>query len=330
MPGTKTFFLAAGLALSLAAPASADLARAVETQILPGYSALASTTQALAEATAASCDPAAIRPAYGAAFDAWMQVGHLRLGPGELAAITIAFWPDTRSATPRALNRMIADQDPLGTDPAEYVQVSAAARGFFALDTLVFDPDPAGDPAYRCALTATVAADLAAQAKALDAGWREGFAATLTTAGEAGNSTYLAPEEAVQALYTQLLAGLEFTEDQRLARPLDSFDKPHPKRAEAWRSARSLPNIRASLKAQRALAVALADAPIPLTEAAFDAADAAASVVVDPGFQDITDAQAWFRADVLRQRVLEIRQAVEAELGAQLGVAAGFNSADGD
>ena len=330
MLNTKTVLLSVGLVLSLAAPLRADVARALETQILPGYAGFASATKALAEAAQADCDPAAIKPAYDAAFDAWLQVGHLRLGPGEVAAITIAFWPDTRGATLRALDRMIADQDPVGRDATDYAQVSAAARGFFALDALVFDPEPKGDAAYRCALTATVAADLAAQAATLEQDWRDGFAQVLTTAGQPGNATYLAPEEATQALYTQLLAGLEFTEDQRLGRPLDSFDAPHPRRAEAWRSDRSLPNIRASLTAQRALALALADAPLPASEAAFDAAEAAAEVVADPGLQDIDDAQAWFRADVLRQRVQAIRQAVEAELGAQLGVSAGFNSADGD
>ncbi|MFV0303000.1 MAG: imelysin family protein [Paracoccus sp. (in: a-proteobacteria)] len=326
----KTIMLAAGLALSLAVPSRADLARAVETQILPGFADFTATAATLAETAKGSCDPAAIRPAYDAAFDAWLQVAHLRLGPGETMILSIAFWPDTRGATPRALDQMIADQDPVGTDPTEYAQVSAAARGFFALEALVFDPEPQGDAAYRCALTATVAADLARQAAKLDQDWRDGFATVLTTAGQPGNAVYLAPEEAVRALYTQLLAGLEFTEDQRLGRPLDSFDMPHPRRAEAWRSGRSLPNIRASLRAERALALALADGPIPATEAAFDAAGRAADVVVDPGLQDIADAQAWFRADVLRQRVQAIRQAVAAELGAQLGVSAGFNSADGD
>lgn len=322
--------MSAGIALSMALPASADVARAVNDRILPGFDRFAGATQDLAGIAAQDCRAEAIRPAYDAAFDAWMQVGDLKLGPSETAALSIAFWPDKRGNTAKALARLIADQDPVAGDPADYAQVSAAARGLFALDTLAFEPEPAGDADYRCRLVATVAADLAAQALALAQDWRSGFAPLLVTAGQPGNATYLAPAEAVQALYTQLVAGLEFTEEQRLARPLDSFDQPHPRRAEAWRSGRSRDNVVEALRAQRALALALSDAPLPATEAAFDAAEEAASRIVDPGFQDIGDAQAWLRLDVLRQRVSAVRDAVRAELGTALGVSAGFNSADGD
>ncbi|AUH35485.1 signal peptidase [Paracoccus tegillarcae] len=326
---------ATSLSLLAGGTAIADVAQAVQDQILPGLSDFADATLDLADVAVTDCDVAAIQPAYDRAFDAWLQIGHLRLGPAETAVISIAFWPDKRGTTPRALAQMIADRDPIAEAAADYAQASAAARGFFALDALLFDEALSVDEdepamAYRCGLIATVAADLAAQADQLDRDWRDGFGQTLTTAGQPENAVYLAPEEAMQALYTQLMAGLEFTADQRLGRPLDSFDQPHPRRAEAWRSARSLPNIRASLEGQRALAAALSDAPIPVTQAAFDAAFAAADRVVDPGFQDITDAQAWFRLDVLRQRVQAVRTAVEAELGAALGVSAGFNSADGD
>ncbi|TRW98196.1 imelysin family protein [Paracoccus sp. M683] len=331
---TRPLFLATVLALGLAQPAAADVPRAVQDQILPGFADFAGAARQLADAAGADCDAQALRPAYDAAFDAWMRVGHLRLGPGETAVLSIAFWPDTRGAGSRALARLLADRDPVADDPVRYARESAAARGFFAFEALVFDDAYAAEEGaattYRCQLITTVAADLAAQAEALDRDWRDGFAPVLTSAGQPGNTIYLAPQEAVQALYTQLMVGLEFTEDQRLARPLDSFDNPHPKRAEAWRSARSLANLRASLAAQRALALALVDTPIPVTQAAFDAADQAAERIVDPGFQDIGDPQAWLRLDVLRQRVQAVRQAVEAEIGTALGVAAGFNSADGD
>lgn len=335
MPSLRSLLLAATLTILPWAPATADVAHAVEGQILPAMSEFADETRDLSAVAAASCEAGAIRPAYDAAFDAWLQIGHLRIGPSETAALSIAFWPDRRAATPRSLSQMIADRDPIAATAEGYAQASIAARGFFALEALLFDPALAagGDEAataYRCGLIATVAADLAAQADTLAQDWQDDFAKVLTSGGQPGNAVYLTPAEATQAVYTQLMAGLEFTADQRLARPLDSFDQPHPRRAEAWRLARSLPNIRASLAAQRALAVALSDAPLPATEAAFDAAFAAADQVVDPGFQDIADAQAWFRLDVLRQRVQAVRDAMQAELGAALGVSAGFNSADGD
>ena len=65
-------------------------------------------------------------------------------------------------------------------------------------------------------------------------------------AGEVGNTTYLDRTEARQTMFTQVVTGLEFLEEQRLGRPVGTFDAPHPERAEAVASGRSLANIRVS------------------------------------------------------------------------------------
>ena len=88
--------------------------------------------------------------------------------------------------------------------------------------------------------------------------------------------------------------------------------------------------ILAIFAGMRELARGLAEGPIPRTEAAFDAALAAARRIGDPTLQDIGDPQARIAAESLQQRVREIRDAVGAEIGAALGIAAGFNSLDGD
>lgn len=314
------------LSLATALPARADVATVLDRLILPGTRAFAATTSALADAAAADCTPATLLPPYNAAFDAWMAIAHLRIGPGEAAAPTIAFWPDPRGATPKALAHLAQDPAARLDDPTAFAQTSAAARGLLALDALLAAPPP-GD---ACGLTRAVARDLAAQADALDTAWRDSFAATLRSAGQPGNATYLSAAEAARALYTQMQTGLAFVADARLGRPLDTFDRPRPARAEAWRTARSLPNITGSLIALRDLARTLAPGPIPKTEAAFDAALAAAARIADPGLQDITDPQAWLRADILRQRVQAIGPLAESEIAAPLGLRAGFNALDGD
>ena len=150
-------------------------------------------------------------------------------------------------------------------------------------------------------------------------------------AGQDGNDRYLSAQEADQAIYTALLSGLELDADQRLGRPMGSFDKPRPKLAEAWRSDRPLRNIELSLAALRDMAVALSDDPIPLTEAAFDNAQAqVAELQDDPRLEGVTDPTQRLKIEILQQRIRAIGTAIEGEIGGGLGLTAGFNSKDGD
>lgn len=314
----------------LALPALADVDRVIDAHILPGYAGFAEETADLADG-AQSCDRAAIQPAWNAAFDAWMKVSHLRLGPIEQDGriLAVAFWPDTRGATPSALQGLIADEDRIIETPEGTAQLSIAARGVFALEYLLYDPQFAGG-GYTCTLIAALSGDLNRIAGEVDAGWRDGFAETLRSAGEAGNPTYLSEREAKQALFTALTTGLEFDANQRLGRPMGSFERPRPARAEALRSGRSLENLRLSLIALHDLASKLADNPIPQSDAAFAHALGLIDDLNDPVFASVETPQGRLKLEVLQQAVRAARAAVLTEIGPSLGVSAGFNSADGD
>lgn len=322
---------AALLSALLAAPALAGVDAALNDHILPGYAGFAEATEDLAQAARADCRAEALAPAFHATFDAWMPVADLRFGPSETGALSIAFWPDPRGFTPRTLGRLIAGQDPVARDVEGYAEVSIAARGLFALEMLLIDPDFAGYDAgsYTCRLVTTIAADLAVQADALTAQW-SGFADTLRTAGEPGNATYLTEQEALRAIYTQILSALEFTADRRLGAPMGKLDRPRPARAEARRSERSLRNVVLATDAAHGLATALADWDLPESDAARHRVREAAARVEDPAFQDVTDPQARLRAEVLQQAVRALNAAIRTEIGARLGIAPGFNSQDGD
>jgi hypothetical protein len=327
--------LPALMALACAAPARADVETAVSAHILPGFSRFAEAAQALDATARADCRPAAVIPAYQAAFDAWMAVADLRLGPSETGALSVAFWPDDRGFTPRVLSGLIAGEDAIGRDPAAYAEVSIAARGFFALEMLIMDAEYSGyDPGdYTCFLVQTVAADLARQARALATGW-DAFAPTLLTPGAADNATYLTGDEALAAIYTQLLAGLDWTMDNRLGRPMGTFERPRPRMAEGWRSGRSLRNVLLAAEAAQALAHALAQGLVPgglpRTDAAFARVQAVAERISDPAFQDIESPQARLQVEILQQAVKAMKDAIEVEIGDGLGVVVGFNAQDGD
>ncbi|MBP7001306.1 MAG: imelysin family protein [Amaricoccus sp.] len=333
--------VAAALGL-LAGPAGAlDHAavakRALEGHILPRFDTLAADTAALATAAQGHCagGPEDLMAAYNAAFDAWMGVAHLRFGPLEEGdtGFAIAFWPDERSATPRALAKLEADQDPVVDDPARFAQLSVAARGLFALDALLAEGPPAAG-SYECRLVTAVAVDLAATAAKARDRWRDPFAGYLATAGAPGNPLYLTPEEGSRAIFTALAGGLEVTADHRLGRPLGTFEKPQPRRAEAWRTGRPQRDVILSVAAARSLyetafAPELSAKAQAGLEAAFVEAEQAAAGMGDVAVA-VTKPGTRIRVESAQQAIRRLRTDLVVEVGGSLGIAAGFNSMDGD
>lgn len=316
----------------IATPVLADVETVLDDHILTGTAAFVAATQALDDTAADQCQAETMTGPWNAAMDAWMGIAHLRLGPGEQAALTIAYWPDERGAGRRTLARMIADEDPMGLDADAFSQVSVVARGLHAMETMLYDADFNGYQAdsYACTLVSMMAQDIARQAQELDRAWREDFAPLLRTAGEPDNALYLSPKEAPQALFTQLHAGVEFVADQRLARPMGTPERPRPQLAENWRSGRSLRNVRLSLDALHQMATTLAGRHVAAVDEAFDTAAYFAGSVADPAFQDLDDPQARLRLESLEGQVRLINEVLLAEIGEPLGVRPGFNSGDGD
>ncbi|MFV0515021.1 MAG: imelysin family protein [Jhaorihella sp.] len=318
--------------------AEPDPGEIVAAHVLPGYEALAAESARLDAAASADCRPGgdALQAAYRDAFDAWMRVSHLRFGPSERndRAFALAFWPDDRGSTPKTLHRLVQGRDPAIADAAAYAAVSVAARGFYALEFLLFDPgfaDPA-DADYVCQLIRAVSADIAANAAAILTDWRDEYAGLFAGAG--GNETYRSREEAIQELYKALTGGLQFTAETRLGRPLGTFERPRPARAEARRSGRSLRHVVLSLEATRELALALAEKGTgtagEIAGAFANALEQAERLDGDPVFAGVAEPQGRLRVEVLQQRIDAVREAVGTTLGAELGVAQGFNALDGD
>lgn len=318
------------LIATLTAPAArADVAETVAGHILPRYAAFAEATGALARAAEADCTPSALQAPYQAAFDAWMGVAHLQFGPAEEQgrALAVEFWPDPKGLGAKGQKALLALPEGALTAQA-MAEASVASRGLMALERLLYPDDTlAGD---TCALTRATAADLAATAAAINDGWTAGgYGAALTGAGAAGNSLYLAPEEARRALLTQLATGLEVLADDRLGRPLGTFDKPRPERAEARASGRSLRNVQLELAALREMAAAL-DPKATLTLAALDRAIGLAGGLEDPVFAGVAEPGGRLKVEILQQAVQSARDQAIAEIGAALGVTLGFNAQDGD
>lgn len=309
----------------------------VDGHILPRFEALAERTQMLSDVVSSDCDPTsdALRSAYGDAFNAWVSASHLRFGPTEVddRAFALAFWPDSRGATTRALGTLLAEQDPIAASVETYSDVSIAARGFYAMEFLLYDDAmmPAVEPSYHCQLVRTISADMAVTASNILKDWQADYATKMLEPSPTG--IYRSEEEVLQEVFKALSTGLQFTSESRLGRPLGTFDRPRPTRAEARRSGRSTLHVTLSLQALQDLAAWLANDDANMAaklDASFDRAMSQLNDLGDPTFAGVADPQTRFKIEVLQQSVDMIRTTVRDELGPTLGVAAGFNSLDGD
>lgn len=323
---------------TIIAPVQADDApttidTVLDQHILPGFQALESQAKTLATEALRDCSitsPPLVQ-AYHDTFDAWINISHLRFGPAEVEnrAFALAFWPDSRGATPKNLARMIQNSDPALTDPVAFRNASVAVRGLYALEFMLFDPDfsDLGVAPDRCMMIRAITRDISENAQAMAAEWRDSHAGLLRKAGE--NQTYQSEAEALRQLFTALITGLEFTGETRLGRPMGSYDRPRPLRAEARRSGRSLRHVILSLTATREMAHLMSGGDARI-DAAFAQVLTRAEALKDPVFAQVVTPKGRFDVEVLQGEITQIRSLLTEQLGASIGVAAGFNALDGD
>lgn len=332
-----TFAMIVAPVTGMAETQNAVITGIIDDHILPRFETLASSSQSLSDAAQADCDPTSdsLRAAYGTAFDAWISASHLRFGPTEVddRAFALAFWPDSRGATPRALSSLLANQDPIATSVAHYTQVSIAARGFYAMEFLLYDDVlmAAGDPIYHCQLVQTISADIAATSHSILDDWQTTYAITMQAPSPDG--LYRSEDEVLQEMFKSLSTGLQFTSETRLGRPLGTFDRPRPTRAEVHRSGRSAAHVMLSLQSLHDLALRLAGDNRELSarlDTSFERPLSQLAELDDPTFAGVSDPQTRLRIEVIKQSIEAIRDSVREDLGPTLGVAAGFNSLDGD
>ena len=309
----------------------------VENHVLPRFDTLAETGQVLADTAAVDCVATSepLRAAFGTAFDAWIAASHMRFGPTETddRAFALAFWPDSRGATPKALGTLIRDEDPIAQTAEAYRDMSIAARGFYAMEFLLYDAtiSTAGDENYRCQLVQTIAADIASLTQDIATDWQDTYAALLTNPTDDG--LYRSDLEAQQELFKALNTGLQLTSDARLGRPLGTFNQPRPTRAEVWRSERSTRHVAVALTSLADLADRLSQNDPTLQQnlsAAFALAQTQIDALDDPAFAGVANPISRIKVEAVRSRVEEIRAIASNDLGTSLGVASGFNALDGD
>jgi uncharacterized protein len=294
---------------------------------------LAEQTAALEESASRYCaghlDLAAMRASYNAAIDAYMRIQWLNFGPVVLFDNTyrLNFWPDGRNAITRQLAALRSNPATFTTADFDLAKQSVAVQGLPALERLLFEEPLASAGTPDCQLIQGIAANVMKISAGYVQNWQRLDEMPSADAKEFDQSMFSALQEHLEAIA-----------DRKLARVLGPTpDQSQFRAAEAWRSQRSLRNVRINLEAVRQLLLesgdrtwteALAHTEVPpLFEEAEDILKAYEAMPME---QAVQDAAARVPLERLVMILREIRAAMVKQLAPAIGVTVGFNSMDGD
>lgn len=334
------FFLAATVAGAEEAPgAGLDHAALRERSLAVlerQFGAFRDRTAELAAAAESHCDAGASRAdverAFRAAWLAWAPLDSYQFGPVErsAAALSVNFWPDKKNFVGRGLRALMAQPEDAQRLAGTVAEGSAAAQGFPALERLLYGDLP------ECPAIVGISAHLAMRADALYEDWfaADGWADVARAAGPE-NPVYLSQQEFTKTLFTALDFGLFRVSDQRLARPLGTWDRSFPTRAEAWRAGMTGDLIAAQLDG---IALLLDEGFGPEIDDA-DRAHALQTIaraeelierIGMPVDAAVKDPQTRLRVEAVQTAVRQLRAQLAEVIGPSLDVDTGFSPADGD
>ncbi len=323
-----------------------------EEHALPRYTALAESGASLSTALAAHCDGqadmAAARQAYRQAMDAWMAVQHIRFGPVDYLTrhSRLYFWPDKTNALGKQLPRALKAQDAQLLEPATFAKTSVALQGLPALERLLFSDKKPTETPYGCAFAQAIGANVANISAGVLEDWRDGEGAYAKRIADADRSDLLFNDskEVVALFFGSLHEALRATDELRLGRPLgEAGGRPRPRRAESWRSGRSLRNVTLLLDSlalmvegpggQGFAALLRRRGEDVLAErllAAVAQARAGAAAIEAPLADAVADPARRPAVEALRDAVRGLHGLIATEVSPALELWIGFNSLDGD
>ena len=337
----------------------------IEQHVLPGYRKLASATAELDRQARGFCrSPSAaglekLRQDYHQAMNAWMGIQHIRLGPVEMFMRYHRYqlWPDKHNTGSRQMRQLFAKRDPQRLRPDKFIHTSVAVQGFTALERVLFGKQgkdirtfgTADKPAYHCQLTMAISHNLAGMSEGLVKDWssaRTPFQKMFNTddrsmvSAEGVDSISTSREVAARFL-SQLHTQLEAIADMKLGYPLDdSLDRAKPRRAESWRSRRSMQNIVLNLQGSaefylagfsKRVSQAQGGAKIDgLISQGFNRAITQARAIKTPLYEIVADPKQRPQLELLQQTIRELKGLISGNLSQVLELPQAFNSLDGD
>ncbi|WP_424939206.1 imelysin family protein [Aliiroseovarius sp. S253] len=313
----------------------ADISDRVLTVIESQFSAFRNESATLAQTAVDFCDGGAREPvidALEATWLAWAPLDAYQFGPIEqqAAALTVNFFPDKKNFTGRALHQHLKRPEAEQDDPAIVASSSAALQGLPAIERLLFEDLP------TCPSLVGVTGNLAHMAQNLYDGWfaANGWADLARGAGP-DNPVYLADTEFTKQIYTAIDFSILRLKEHRLARPLGTYERAFPKRAEAWRSGLTNQIMISQLEGIIALVdQGFADAvskparvealkTLEELRTRIDSIGAPLAVAVEDPLMRV-------RIEGIMSKLDYLQTQMDEDLGRDLSVQSGFSAGDGD
>jgi hypothetical protein len=320
--------------------------------IIPTYQGLVAASAAQVDAWAAFManradgDVDTLRSAYHDACDAWARTQIIRTGPIVLFLRyeRFAFWPDARNGTQRALDALIASDDPNDLLPEGLATNRVAGQGLTALERLLYDGDdraatlsgPGEEAERRANVGLALVRNLNSIANEVLSDWVvAGGVRDSVAAGNGWNNLFADSEEVTRLFLTDLVGAFRLMHDVKLLPVLgESIDVARPRMAEAWRSDRAQRDLVLNLEAARAMNDVFARHLGEMRRAALDesfdlSATAIAALVANLGEAAADPAQRG-SVEVARDVIKATQLLIVDILPADLGITLGFNALDGD
>lgn len=234
-----------------------------DTRVLPGYAAFMASTAALEPTAVTLCaavDSSSLtgmQQAFHAAMDDWQKVSHIHFGPITYFNwnFRLQYWPDERNSGSRQLEALLLARDDAVLELDSFARQSVGVQGFPALESLLFGEEALAllqEDTYRCRVVQTIAANLADIAAGVHTRWRDEFRNTV--AGDEDQDYYAGARDATVDFYKALVENLRKYKEQKLDAVLGADpEAARLRRAESWRSQRSLRNLRLNVEALAAL-----------------------------------------------------------------------------
>lgn len=278
---------------------------------------------------------------YHQTMDAWQQVQILRTGPQEflMRNFRIQMWPDRSNAGAKQIRKLLAEKDPTLLAPEKFRRSSTAVQGLPALERLLFSKDvqvsafyDQGKATYRCQLTQAISKNIKNISSNLLKEWQEKYKVTLLSPSEE-NESFSSHKEVASIFLKEVATQLQASYDQKFKRPLN-VKHFRAKRAESWRSGRSLRNITLNIESAEQL-FNIGFIPHLNDEALkkkvskeFKQAIETGKTFTMPLLEAHTDKpealKAWMK------QVSQLKRTVALDIPKSLDISLGFNSLDGD
>ena len=315
--------------------------------VMPGYERFEIAAASLVPAARQLCTVpdvqslATMQDSFHQSMDKWQGIQHVQFGPITYFNwnFRLQFWPDDNNTGARQLTTLLASSDDSVLEAETFSRQSVGVQGFPALERLLFEDDSMQllqNDAYRCRLVETISANLAEIAEGVNMRWREEFRGTVATADERG--FFESADDATIDFLKALVESVRRIQQQKLESVLgDDAASSRVRRAESWRSARSLRNIRLNVSALHDLFSAGATPlnsvfvpdDVPVIESAFTELESGLAGLPDSMEEALASTEGFAALLQLRADLDALFEALEAALK-NTDLYLGFNSLDGD